>query len=270
MKKGISFLYAFDVGNRDIENFGANVLRVTSTAQGDFDKGNITTESVKHIWRSANSLTLHEIVLKADVVAELDTFAILGHNFTGNAVVRVQGNYDDEWTAPPFNKIVPIDEDSNNLIVCDDAFGGEFTHYRVTILDPSNPCGYLEVGRVIGGRAFTFVENEDITDNYTIDHDDKSESMQTQGYYRASNENVIVRSFKGSFSKLSTVIGKNDNFKSFRKMFKTIKTTRPFLTILERDNPQVFNIWGQLKDLPSESYDVNKYVSYSINVLEVF
>ena len=53
-------------------------------------------------------------------------------------------------------------------------------------------------------------------------------------------------------------------------MFKTVKTTRPFLTILDRDDPYVFNIWGQLTSLPKESFGINKYVNYPINIEEMF
>lgn len=268
--QGISFLYNFDVGNRDINNPGVNVLRVTSTATGDFDKANVTTESVKHVWRSVDSLGLHEIVIKADIKSQIDTFAILGHNFTAGAVVKVQANIDDVWIAPPFSQQAIVDTETNNIIVANDGFGADYQYYRITVLDPSNPCGYLQVGRLIGGRAFTFINNEDINDSYGISYKDESESMATQGYYRASNENVTVRKFNASFSKIYTVTGQDTNFRNFRKMFKNVKTTRPFLTILDRGTPTTFNIWGQLTALPKESFGINQFTSFPISIEEVF
>lgn len=268
--KGISFLYEFDLGNKLAENFGSNILRVSSQAAGDFDKGNITKESTREVWRSADVLTTQEIVIKAELKTQIDTFAILGHNFTPGAVVRVQANIDDVWVAPPFNQVVIVDEEVNNLVIANDGFGAEYEFYRVTILDPANPCGYVEVGRIIGGRAFTFTQNEDITDNYQIGYKDESESMRTQGYFRASNENVTVRTFSANFSKLFSITGQDDNFRGFRKFRKYVKTTRPFLTILDRDNVRTFNMWGQLTDLPSESFGVNQFASMPISIEEVF
>jgi hypothetical protein len=270
MSSGISFLYSFDFGNRDVENPGSNILRVTSTAAGDFDKANLTTESTRHRWRSNDVLTLQEIVIKAEIKSKIDTFAILGHNFSSTAVVRLQGNVSDNWVAPPLNQVLVIDEDSENIIFCSDNVSGEYSYYRITILDPSNTCGYVEIGRIVGGRAFTFVNNEDITDSYTIGQEDKSEKAATQGFYKASNENVVVRTFSANFEKLFTISGSNQNFVNFKKMTKNVKTTRPFLTILNRDNPIVFNIWGQLSNLPSYSYGVNQFNSFPIQIEEVF
>ena len=36
MDKGISFLYSYYFGNRNIENPGLNIVSITSTAEGDF------------------------------------------------------------------------------------------------------------------------------------------------------------------------------------------------------------------------------------------
>lgn len=269
-KNGISFLYSFDLGNKLFENFGSNILRVTSTAIGDFDKGNITRESTREVWRSDNVLVQHEIVIKAELKTQIDTFAILGHNFSPGAIVRIQANIDDVWIAPPFNQVVAVDEEVNNLVLANDGFGADYEYYRVTILDPSNPCGYLEVGRIVGGQAFTFENNEDITDSYSIGYTDESESMKSQGYFRASNENVTVRDFSANFSKLFSVTGQDDNFKGFRALRKSVKTTRPFLTILDRDNVRVLNIWGQFTSLPSESFGINQFASFPIKIEEVF
>lgn len=268
--EGISFLYSFDLGNRNVNNPGVNIVSVSSQAVGDFDKANLFTDSTRQRWRSTDVLTEQTIVIKADLKANIDTFAILGHNFTNSAVVRVEANYNNSFVAPPFSQVVPIDETSENLVLANEGFGGEYEYYRVRILDPANPCGYVEVGRIVGGRAFTYTNNEDITDNYRIRYRDESERMRTQGYFRASNENVLTRQFSATFQKIRTVLPDNENFLQFREMFKTVKTTRPFLTILDRLNPRVFNVWGQLDNLPDESFTINQFVNYPISIEEVF
>lgn len=268
--KGISFLYNFDLGNTLVDNFGSNVIRVSSQAVGDFDKGNITTSSTREVWRSADALTTQEIVIKAELKTQIDTFVILGHNFTLGAVVKVEANIDDVWIAAPYTQQVAMDEETQNLVISNDGFGADYEYYRITILDPSNPCGYVEVGRVIGGRAFTFTNDEDITDTYNVGNIDEAEKMKTQGFFRASNENVLRREFSANFSKLFSVTGQDDNFRGFRKMWKSVKTTRPFMTILDRDNPTVLNMWGQLKALPNESFGINQFASMPISIEEVF
>lgn len=268
--KGISFLYEFDLGNRIVNNFGSNILRVTSQAVGDFDKGNVTAESTREVWRSSDVLAIQEIVIQAELETEIDTFAILGHNFTAGALIKVQANIADNWVAPPFEQILTVDSEIPNIILANNGFGAAYEFYRVTILDPSNPCGYVEVGRIIGGRAFTFINNEDITDTYQVGYKDLSESMRTQGYFRASNENVIVRSFSANFSKLFSTTGNDTNFVNFRKMRRSVKTTRPFLTVLNRDSVRDFNVWGQFTSLPDDSFGVNQFASMSVKIDEVF
>ena len=267
---GISFLYEFDVGNTLVENFGSNVLRVSSQAVGDFDKGNVTTESTREVWRSADVLTEQEIVLKAELKTQIDTFAILGHNFTEGAVVRIQANIDDVWIAPPFNQVVVVDSETQNIVLANNGFGADYEYYRVTVLDPSNPCGYIEIGRLIGGRAFTFTNDEDISDSYQIGYNDESERMRTQGYFRASNENVTVRTFSANIAKIFTITGNDANFRGFRAMRSYVKTTRPFLVILDRENVETLNMWGQFNDLPNESFGVNQFATMPIKIEEVF
>lgn len=268
--QGISFLYQFDLGNRIVDNFGSNILSVSSQADGDFDKGNVTTESTREVWRSNTVLTTQEIIIQAEIESEIDTFVILGHNFTEGAIVKVEANIDNNWIAPPFSQQVVVDSEIQNIVLANDGFGSDYEFYRVTVLDPTNPCGYIEIGRIIGGRAFTFTNNEDITDTYRIRNTDESEKMRTQGYFRASNENVLVRTFSANFEKLFSITGQDDNFRGFRSMWKYVKTTRPFLTILDRSNVETFNMWGQFTDLPDESFGVNQFVNTPITIEEVF
>lgn len=268
--QGISFLHEFDLGNRDINNPGVNIIRTSPTAVGDFDKANLTEESIREVWRSADVLTPQEIVIKAEIVSDIDTFAILGHNFTTGAIVRIEANIDDVWVAPPFSVVVTVTEDDNNIVFANDGFGGQYTYYRVTVLDPSNPCGYIQIGRIVGGRAFTFTNNEDIVDNYRVRNVDYSEKMKSQGFFRISNEVILGRELSVNFQKLYTIEGQNTNYIGFKKMFKSVKTTRPFLTILDRDNTATLNLWGQLTQLPSESFGINQFVSFGINIEEVF
>lgn len=270
IKHGISFLYDFVLGNRNVENPGQNIISVTSQAVGDFDKANLFIDSTRRRWRSSNVLTEQQIVIKTDIEKEIDTFAILGHNFTPSAVVRIEANFNNEFTAPPFSQVVPVDEDTENLILANDGFGAAYNYFRIRILDPGNPCGYVEMGRVVGGEAFTYQNNEDITDDYRVINNDESETMKTQGYFRASNENVVVREFSANFQKIKTELPDNQNFIQFRRMFKSLKTTRPFLMVLDRDNPNVLNMWCQFTKLPDFAYTVNRFVNYPIRIEEVF
>lgn len=263
----IAFLYKYDLGNRHVDVPTQNIIYVSSTAVGDFSIANITTDSIRHKWRSNTVLTAQEIIIKAEKKSNINCFAILGHNFTDAASIIVQANISNNFLAPPVTKVAAW---SKNNIIIPTEFGGEYEYYKITILDPANPCGYIEIGRVIGGQVLQLNNNEDITDSYSIGYKDMSEQMKSQGYSRVSNENIIQRTFSSSFAKLHTEIGNDANFQNLRAFFQNVKTIKPFLTILDMENPYKFNIYGLLQDIPDESFGVNDFVNFPLKIEEVF
>jgi len=264
---GISFLYRFDLGNRDIYTPGLNVLSVTSQATGDFDKSNLNTESTRHRWRSTDILNWQEIVIKAEKVSNIDTFAILGHNFSEDAVVQLQANISNNWLAPPITITIPWMRE--NMVWLEE-LGGQYEYYRIRVLDPTNPCGFVEIGRIVGGRATTMLNNEDITDSISISTKDYAEQMRTEGFFRQSNQRVKARTLSVKFAKLDTKTGNNDNFTNLRTLFDYVGISVPFLTIVDRQDPSLFTAWGQMDKIPSESYTVNRYMTMPYKFDEVF
>lgn len=267
-QQGISFLYNFDLGNRNVLNPGINILSVTSTAAGDFDKANLCTESVRHVWRSESPpLAWQEIVIKAEQKSRIDTFAILGHNFSDDAVVIIEANIANSFLAPPFSVTVPVTID--NMVLCQD-FGDEYEYYRVRILDPANNCGFIQIGRIVGGKAYTFKNSEDITDEIEIEFEDFADKSKTEGFFMVSNEKVVARDLSLKFSKLYTVAGKNENYLALRDMYRTVGTTKPFLTIVDRGDIEFATVWGQIDKLPRDSLTINRFVSQSLKIKEMF
>lgn len=266
-KTSISFLYSFDLGNPHVDVPDQNILYVTSTAIGDFHVSNITRDALRHKWRSNSVLTMQTIIIKAEKKSNLDCFAILGHNFTETALIKVEANIANNFLAPPVTKIGVWAKDN---IIIPTSFGAQYEYYKISILDVANPCGYIEIGRVVGGKLLSLIKDEDITDNYKISYKDLSETMKTQGYFRASNSNIIQRNFDANFSKLHTEAGNDENFNALRTFFHSVKTIKPFLTILDITDPYAFNMWGQLTDIPDEAFTVNNFVSFPIKIEEVF
>lgn len=264
---GFSALHNFDLGNLNRLNPGSNILSVTSTAAGDFDKANLTRDSVKQVWRSADVVSWQEIIIEAEVESDIDTFAILGHNFTETAIVQIQANISNNFLAPPVTKTMVWNEQN---MVETSSFGGEYSFYKVRILDVANPCGYVEIGRIVGGRAIIMQNNEDIVDDFSIGYKDMAKRMETEGFFRASNENVKVRTLSVKFRKLYSIIGFDENFRALRQMYLTVGITRPFLALADRNQPALCTIWGLLEDIPDESYTVNQFVDQSVKIKEVF
>ncbi len=264
---GISFLYQFDFGNRDWLNPGSNILSVTDTRDGDFDKANLTTESLRQVWRSADAVGWKEIVIRAEQISKIDTVGILGHNLTDEAVIQIQADYSDAFIVPAETKTIPW---TKRNIALTSEFADEYEYYKIRILDPANPCGYVQVGRIVGGRAFTFGNNEDINADFSIGSEDMADQMKTEGFFRVSNERVKVRTLSVKFSQVLTIAESDDNYLGWMEMADDVGVTRPFLTILDRDDPGFGLFWAQMGKIPEIGYTINRYASWSMGVSEVF
>jgi hypothetical protein len=153
--------------------------------------------------------------------------------------------------------------------------GQAYRYYRFRLLDPTNPCGYIEIGRIVGGRAFTVTNNEDIADNFTQTPQDKAYKMETEGFFRAFNERVKVDQLSIRFDKLWTTKTTADpdrdiNYRNLMAMFKSIGETYPFLTILDPEDPNFAIVWGIIDRLPSRTHSINRYVDMSFVIQEVY
>lgn len=266
--QGIRFLHRFAVGEYDTQFPGNNIISVTSTASGDFSPTNLTTTPLREVWRSATVATTQEIIIEAnDPSIVIDTFAILNHNFTDLAVVNLQANTSNNFTSPPVSMNLQWNE-KHMLMV--NSLGAAYQYFRIRITDPTNPCGYLSIGRIVAGAAFTMTDNEDITDDIKYARDDLAYRMKTEGFSRASNERVKVRNLSISFRKLRTLTGENDNFNNLNDLFENVGEVYPFLTIADLDDPYFIVLWGQIDNLPTDDYDINRYVSLSFKIQEVY
>ncbi len=268
MAAGIKFLFEFSLGMYDETNPGVNIISVTSTADGDFAPVNLTTAALRETWRSSDVDVIQRIVIEAnDDDTIIDVFAILNHNLSENAVVTIEGNDTDNWVAPSLSAI-PLTWSEKHLVLVQD-LNTAYRYYRISILDPLNACGYIEIGRIVAGRAFTFTQNEDVTDDFTVEPADLAYQMKTEGFFRASNERVQVDRLTMKFDRLTTQSSQNANYRGLVNMTRTVGITFPFLTVLDPSDPYYSLIWGQIEALPTRQHTVNRYVSMQFTVQEV-
>lgn len=265
---GITFLHEFSVGNFNTTFPGVNVISVTSTADGDFSKANLTSTPLREVWRSATADTTQEIIIRADeTTTVVNIFAILNHNLSSLAVVELQAAFDSSFTAPAFTISFPYN--SLHLLLLQD-LGIPYNYYKIKITDPTNPCGYIQIGKIVAGRAFTITDDEDITDDISISLEDKSYQMKTEGYFRASNERIKIRKLGVKFDKIKSLTGENDNYLNLVDLFDNVGIALPFLVCVDPQDPYFCLLWGQFTALPSINYTINRYSSMSLSIEEVF
>jgi hypothetical protein len=79
---------------------------------------------------------------------KISSIAIAEHNFTSGATVKLQGNDTDVWTSPAKEEVIAYDAD----IMVKFFTSGEYYYWRLLVQDPSNPDGYIEIGRISAGE----------------------------------------------------------------------------------------------------------------------
>ncbi len=268
---GIKFLYTFSLGEYDLNSPGSNITSVTSERQG-FEKLHLTTTPLRETWRSEDVATWQEIIIEAnDTTDAPDTFAILNHNLSDMAVVQIQGSMTSSFAAPAFT--LTVSWSKKHLVKLQDV-GTAYNYYRFRFLDPTNQCGFIEIGRIIAGNSFTVSKNEDITDDISIATDDLAYKTKTEGFFRASNQRVKVDKLQIKFNKLiTTPISSGDsadNYEGLMDMMGIVGEVYPFLTIPDPGDPMFSVIWGQIESLPPRMFGINRYVSFSLSIQEVF
>lgn len=106
------------------------------------------------------SIAIHteeSVVFDLQTTEPIDSFALLfdsiaGSKFTSSAILSLQANATDEWSAPA------VDE----LLVIDDVYGSatffftspeSYRYWRLKIIDPANPFLYVEVSKIVLGNG---------------------------------------------------------------------------------------------------------------------
>lgn len=82
---------------------------------------------------------------------QLSWLAILNHNLTANATLKLQGNNADNWAAPPLNQVIPI---TTKIIIF--PADPSYAWYRLYVEDRANPAGYIQMGISDGGTYRQF------------------------------------------------------------------------------------------------------------------
>lgn len=265
--QGIKFLYQYSVGEYDYDNPGSNVISVTSQAAGDHDKVNLTTNPLRQTWRSA-TLDPQEIVIHAnDLTDAPDVFALLNHNLSDEAVVILYASFSTDFTVPALT--LPFQWNEKHMAIVTD-LGLAYPYYKIKIIDPTNGCGFIEVGRIVAGKSLTFTNNEDIADSFQVSTQDLASQTPTEGFFRASNERVKIETLSVTIPKIDSRTGSNDNYTGFTKMTKFVGTTLPFLTIVDPFDAYFVLHWGQAQTVPSRSYNINRYTDFTLSVQEVY
>lgn len=240
----------------------------STTAPGDFSVNNLNTDIVEQVWRGEPGFRTAILTCDSQVPQGIfvDTLAILGHNFTRNASVQLQGSTDPGFGAPGFTLDMPWK--LNNMFYVAQTLPTEsFRYWRFIINDTDNPAD-LQVGVIVFGSAIV-VQGEDIVDQVQKASVHFADKVLTEGFTNVSNDRALKYKVAVSFKNLDYHAG---NYAKLTRVFETARTSLKSLWIPTPQYPERFAVFGKLAELPVESHNSKgidaDYIDFQLNIDE--
>jgi hypothetical protein len=261
----------------------ADTLAATSTAAG-FDVDNLKLEQKLKVWRSVD-LSVQTITLTWTEPENISAVGIAFSNLTRGASVRNKlytnvadsspvfdtGNQSVDYSYGPPKGFFTIGLSSF-------AFGGgtyfsslfdtaQAKKLEIIISNATNPDGYIEISRIVVGKAFTPAVGASY--GAAVAHDDASSSLRTDAGELVSSRGAMNK-------KLPFTLGMmlpNDRREFFEMLRRNGKTSPVFLSLYENAvNPeerQSHIIYGVIDELPSVPIQNFNIYNSTIQITEI-
>lgn len=144
---------------RVMENFlwDDTVEFTASTEDLEFPVSNLRKQVRSKVWRSTS--TTANVVFDLKTTDAVDSFAMVFRKneviaLSDSAVVKLQANATDVWTSPAVDVTITFD-DENSMFSHYFTSDQSYQFWRISIVDPANPYGYIEISNVILSKAIT-------------------------------------------------------------------------------------------------------------------
>jgi len=169
---------------------------------------------------------------------KITMLAIFGHNLTSGAIVKLQAYSSDEWTVPPAYESAALTWNAQALVLFLDQ---TYTWWRITIADPNNTDGYIEIGRICAGEYYEPGMN--IIETVTMSLIDPSIVTESDGGQGYSIEKTKYRMYSVQFGDINTA-----QQEEIETMFRAVGTTKPLIFALDPGAyPEAQTIYGKFK-----------------------
>ncbi len=148
-----------------------------SSSMGALAAANMQNPEPTKKWRGSG--TTHTLTIILARPAECSALAMIGHNFSAEAVWRLKGAVDattfaagDLLVDTGWQSVWPatgkplLDSWPHRLCLLRWAAAGAGTYWQVEIVDPDNTAGYVEAGRLMLGVAWQPAYNVDVDPSF--------------------------------------------------------------------------------------------------------
>lgn len=253
----------------EIASDGIASNNYTGSTAASVDKGVINlksdiTEQYYQTISASNQYFTFDIGLNLTTL--IDTFALISTNLTNSAVITIKGSGSGSEAAPSDWAPIPvmltikpsIDPLEENVIyIATTQPILAYRHFRVDIHDPTNPDGFLRIGRCIAGTSFYFV-TENCLDTISYKKENYKDEFKINGFTSIANNRSLKKGMTITFKDLDTVA--YVNYQRLMNYANYCRDTLKALVIIDPRSPYKFSVFAKLKSMPDESHN---YISDS-------
>jgi hypothetical protein len=230
----------------------------TSTEPGDFSINNVNNDIEELYWRSATGIKTG-IILTCDVQSGpifMDTFAILGHNFTTSATVQLQGSNDSGFSTIGFDESLTVSNVDDRIYYLAPVLPTDsFQYWRLLISDSTNTNDFLRIGIIVFGSATIFTD-ECATDRVVKSKVHHKDAVRIEGFTSSANDRSLKRAVRLNFRDLTFDSG---DYQNLSALIDFARTTLKCLWIPDPRTQSLirrFAVFGKLKKMPEEQHRV--------------
>jgi len=212
-------------------------------------------------WRSASGVgTLSaNIVIDFSVAKSVKAFFLFPHNFSSQAVVKIQANSTDSWDSPAVDQTATL----GSVVYYFWSSAQSYRFWRVTITDSSPITNYLEAGRIFLGNYFEPSIN--ISNAYQLVYTDPSDVMISDGGQITSAQKTRYKTYQIKFETLP-VADKNTLVNIFGERGKALD----WVFIIDRNDMQNTFVYCRFStDLNIEHLWSEQYFDVSFSIEEL-
>jgi hypothetical protein len=215
----------------DADTWDAGTITSSSEASTDLADDNAVHDFVGKPWRTTGD-TSETWTIDLGSAVSTTIFGIFNHNFTSGATVKYQANATDSWGSPTVDETLTIATDSDSVVLPRLVYfpsHAALRWRRIDIADASNPDGYIQVGRFIGGAYWE--PTRTITDGFPMTSNDPSTGSRAPGTGFFARQRAKYRSAQVAFE----LAGRTDHDK-WQTVFEKVGQTKPLILALDPTN----------------------------------
>lgn len=243
---------------------------IPSTEDPSFPASNLKNQLRANTWRTT-STTAQSVVIDLRTSEAVDMVVLVfdpmvGIGFTNSAVIKIQANATNVWTSPAYEQSLVIDEDNGiaSLFLSSDQ---TYRYWRLYISDPGNALGYLEVSKLLLGKATQLLQMPNI--GFAYNTKDQSKSQKTE----YGHEYVDIYPNRKAIDFNYTVITQED-METLANIYERVGSVRcvgvaldPTETLFDKDR---FFVYGRLQGNLGIKQKVIDYFDSALSVEESF